>query len=164
MSKMFWLSSILASLAATGCFIVDDDDDDDDGAGDTSESASNGDTASSNSASNTASASDSSGAASSDGSSGAVDSSGSATGGASSCGWGELPGQMNVEMGYTCGGDGEDPKMIFPLACPAGVELVAGGDCGGKTGVQGVGCCDGAAVWFCAEGDAGPVLFTEACG
>jgi hypothetical protein len=164
MSKMFWLSSVLASLAVTGCVLDLDDDDDDDGAGETSDSASN--TASNTASASDTTANDSSGAASSEGSTAAVDSSGSATGGATGCGWGELPGQVNVEMGYTCGGDGEDPKMIFPLACPAGVELVAGGDCGGKTGVQGVGCCDGTSVWFCAESESGPppVLFTEECG
>jgi hypothetical protein len=162
MSKMFWLSSVLASLAVTGCVLDLDDDDDDDGAGETSDSASN--TASNTASASDSTASESSGAASSEGSTAAVDSSGSATGGATGCGWGELPGQVNVEMGYTCGGEGEDPKMIFPLACPAGVTLSAGGDCGGKTGVQGVGCCDGTAVWFCAEGEAGPVLFTEECG
>jgi hypothetical protein len=164
MSKMFWLSSVLASLAVTGCVLDLDDDDDDDGAGESSNSASN--TASNTASASDSTASESSGAASSEGSTAAVDSSGSATGGVTGCGWGELPGQVNVEMGYTCGGEGEDPKMIFPLACPAGVELVAGGDCGGKTGVQGVGCCDGTSVWFCAESDSGPppVLFTEECG
>jgi hypothetical protein len=66
--------------------------------------------------------------------------------------------------GYTCGGEGEDPKMIFPIACPAGVRLVDGGDCGGEQGVTGVGCCDGTTNWYCADDGSGARLYNVECG
>jgi hypothetical protein len=157
MSKRFRFLSALALIASTACVIEDDGDDD--AAGDTANTAaSNTNSASDSDSTNVTTANDTSA-----GSSGAVDSS-SGTGGATGCGWGDLPGQDNVDEGYTCGGAGEDPKEVFPIECPAAVELVAGGDCGGDMGVTGVGCCDGTTVWYCADNGSGAQLFSEACG
>jgi len=160
MSKTFRFSSVLALMLASACIIVDDDND---SGGDTSNSASASNTNNTASASD-ATASESDGSSSAAGSSGAADSSGSGTGGATGCGWGVLPGQDNVDEGYTCGGEGEDPKEVFPIACPAAVRLVDGGDCGGDMGVTGVGCCDGTTNWFCADNGSGPQLFSDPCG
>jgi hypothetical protein len=84
------------------------------------------------------------------------------TGAAGSCGWGAT-GQVKITDGYICGGDGESPTPeMFPIDCPAEVELVAGGVCGT---IRGQGCCDANGdVWFCAsDNGAEPVLFTDDC-
>jgi hypothetical protein len=67
-----------------------------------------------------------------------VDTSGSSesggTTGGGACGWDA------VEMFYGCGGDGEDPKGVFPIDCAE--EPVQGAPCDGLKGpIAGVGCC-----------------------
>jgi hypothetical protein len=162
MSMTFRFLSLLACVAATACVIQDDDDDG--GASNTATASNTNNTASASDSTASATASESdSGGSTAAGSSGAADSSSSGTGGASGCGWGPLPGQNNVDEGYTCGGDGDDPKGVFPIACPEGVMLVDSGDCGGDMGVTGVGCCDGNTNWYCADNGSGPQLFRDPC-
>jgi hypothetical protein len=73
------------------------------------------------------------------------------------CGWGMLGPDDDVEFGYLCGGEGEDPAMMFPLDCPA--DLTEGGDCT-EAMITAEGCCDAAGnAWFCQDpdGDNGPM-------
>lgn len=145
------------ALATSACVIVDDDD----GGGSETGNSSNATTQSTTATT----ASSNSGTDGSSGSSAASEStaadSGTTAGGA--CGWGPT-GEADVPEGYVCGGNGEDPSGMIPSACPEGVELVEGSDCGGNMGITGVGCCDASGnAWFCAGQDGAAQLYTQAC-
>jgi hypothetical protein len=65
------------------------------------------------------------------------------------CGWG------GDEVGYVCGGEGEDPNGTVPYECPGG--LLEGDVCGDITYF---GCCDDLGDnWWCDEGQ----LVHDAC-
>ncbi len=83
------------------------------------------------------------------------------TAGAAACGWGQT-GDPDVPEGYICEGDGSaDPSDTFPLDCPADVELVVDGECGG---IMGPGCCDADGnVWFCSDATGDELLATISC-
>jgi hypothetical protein len=181
MSKSLSFLSLAAALAvASGCVVNDGDDD---GGDDTTSNGSNGDTSPDPTdpdptdpdptdpdptdpgtdtgeppadSSGTAGPADSTGAPADTGSEG-----GSETAGPSgNCGWGDT-GQKRVPMGYICGGDGEDPEAMYPLACPEKTELMEGAECGM---IRGQGCCDpNGDVWYCAQDGGEPVLFTDSC-
>jgi hypothetical protein len=159
MSKTFFVLSIAGAFLSSAC-VINTSDDDDGGGDDVADDDGSTSNTSATTASTTASTTVSDGS-SGESSTAAVDSSdGSTTAGGGGCGWGELPGQTNVDQGYTCGGQGEDPDGIHPLECPA--DLVAGDPCGT---VMGVGCCDAEGnVWYCADDGSGTqMLFTETC-
>ncbi|MBK8235806.1 MAG: hypothetical protein IPK74_09640 [Deltaproteobacteria bacterium] len=146
------------SLVLTACVILDNGDDaGDSGSSSASASSATAGTTAGTTAATTAAGTDASSGSSSDS---AAD---SGTAGPAGCGWGAT-GEKTVPMGYVCGGEGEDPSGMISSACPDGIDLVEGGDCGGNMGITGVGCCDGTGnVWFCAgEGDAAQ-LYTQAC-
>ena len=150
------------SLVLTACVILDNGDD----AGDSgSSSASASSTTASSTTASSTTASSTTASSTTDASSGSSGDSAadSGTAGPAGCGWGAT-GEKTVPMGYVCGGEGEDPSGMISSACPDGIDLVEGGDCGGNMGITGVGCCDGTGnVWFCAgEGDAAQ-LYTQAC-
>ena len=87
----------------------------------------------------------------------------SGTGNGGACGWG-MTGEKKTPFGYICDGDGEDPDMMIEIDCPAAVELVEEGDCGGNMGITGAGCCDADGnLWYCADDTGEPRLFTEDC-
>lgn len=68
------------------------------------------------------------------------------------CGWGPLRG-ADVDNGYQCYLEGEDPRGTFPLACPKGADLTLGADCTAAM-VRAEGCCDeNANVWYCFDPD-----------
>ncbi len=171
MNKLSFVS--LACMLALGCVVTDDDDDatttttagtnpttsasdsgNDDNSTTPATTTTNGDATST-----TDGPSDSSG----NNDSTAGSDSGSDTGaGAGTCGWGKT-GQKMISEGYVCGGMGESPMPeMFPIDCPAEVELTAGAECGN---IRGQGCCDANGdVWFCAsDNGADPVLFTTDC-
>ena len=169
MTKLSFVS--LACMLALGCVVTDDD-----GATTTTTSAGTSPTTTASDTGNddnstTPATSNGEGTGTSAGpsdSSGNNDStagsdSGSGTGaGGGTCGWGDT-GQKMISEGYVCGGDGESPMPeMFPIDCPAEVDLMAGAECGT---IRGQGCCDtNGDVWFCAsDNGADPVLFTTDC-
>ncbi len=157
----------IAALLLGACVITDNDDDT---AGESGQSTTPSTTQSTTATTTTAGTGESSGAATTEpadtgttepADTGTTAPADTGTGGGA-CGWG-LTGQKEVEYGYICGGDGEDPSGLMSIDCPKGIELVEGGDCGGDMGLTGVGCCDGADVWFCADDGSGPALVMETC-
>ncbi|MBC8067440.1 MAG: hypothetical protein IAG13_03825 [Deltaproteobacteria bacterium] len=166
MSKLSCLVPVAALLLAA-CVVSGDDDDGADTSGNNSTTAntSNSTTASTTT---TIGTSDSTGleTGSSDASASSVGDGTTATestGNAGTCGWG-MTGETTTPMGYVCGVEGEDPGGMIDIACPAAVDLVEQGECGGNMGITGAGCCDAEGnVWFCADDDAEPRLFTQDC-
>lgn len=76
------------------------------------------------------------------------------------CGWGPT-GDPAVPEGYVCGGDGEDPSGMVPLACPEAVDLQVGAGC---NGIEGQGCCDAQGnAWFCGNDGSGEALARLMC-
>jgi hypothetical protein len=156
MTKLSLLAAL--SLAIGACLIVDDDD----GGGSETSNSSNATTQSTTAttASSNSGTDGTSSGSSASGESTAADGGTSAGGG---CGWGPT-GEADVPEGYVCGGNGEDPSGMIPSACPEGIELVEGGDCGGNMGITGVGCCDASGnAWFCAGQDGASQLYTQPC-
>lgn len=159
--------TVLAALLVPACVIGGSDDDAADTSGNTTNTTASSTTASTTNT--TAGTGDSSGTtlepSTSDASSSSVGDTTAAdsTGNAGACGWGPT-GEKTTPFGYICGGDGEDPDGNIAIACPIDVALVDQGDCGGNMGITGAGCCDPEGnVWFCADDDANPRLFTEDC-
>lgn len=151
------LTALAGALClSSACVIVDSDDETTTAStASTSDSATGGtgeQTTGSSATTSTTAEQTTSGA---DGSTSAADS----TGGAASCGWGRT-GDEIVPMGYVCGGECEDPDMMFARDCPA--ELVVGDPCGDVTGV---GCCDAEGnLWYCLEDATSQTLQMETCG
>jgi hypothetical protein len=82
------------------------------------------------------------------------------TAGAGVCGWGPT-GDEAVPEGYVCGGDGEDPRGMFPMLCPEAIDLQVGADC---SSIEGTGCCDAQGnAWFCGDDGSGPALARIEC-
>jgi hypothetical protein len=73
----------------------------------------------------------------------------------SGCGWGVV--QPGIE-GYICGGEGEDPQGVYPLACPPAV--LEGDPCGDVTDF---GCCDPLGDLYFCDATSG-TLVLETCG
>lgn len=147
MLRRLTLLSLAGLLAAPACIIDADDDDGADSANDTGMS------------STTSSASTASSGPPATGQETAGQDT-TATAGGGACGWGQT-GDDVVPEGYICGGDGADPSEMFPMACPEGVMLEVGGECGD---IEGPGCCDpDGNAWFCGDAGDGPVLARIEC-
>jgi hypothetical protein len=163
-----WLAALLTVPVAC---IVDADDDDNDtnadagtGSNDsgTPTSSDDGGSTDDSNGSDTGTPGTGSDTGSADtGSGGGSDTGADESGAPAGCGWGPT-GDETVPNGYVCGGSGEDPDGVFPLACPDDTTLTEGGECGS---IMGVGCCDAYGnAWFCGSNGADPVLVPQDCG
>lgn len=140
------LLALAAILGVVPACILDQNDDDDGGAG-----TGNGTAC----AAHDASGSDAAAESTAPESTAADDTAGTGT-----CGWGPT-GDPAVPEGYVCGGEGEDPSGMLPLACPDAVDLQTGGAC---NGIEGQGCCDAQGnAWFCGDAGRGPALARIEC-
>lgn len=153
MFKPSALTLLFAALGlSAGCIITTNDDG-------TTSATTHGDTGTHTSDPSTSGDGETSQGETSDGeTSDAAETSADETGGTAACGWGATQ-DPEVPEGYVCGGDGEDPEEMFPIACPEGLE--EGMRCEGLTGV---GCCDEEGnVWFCWEEGGNQTVVKEAC-